>query len=117
MLIGKSNFSRSQTLIAEGTRIEGKLYFPGAVKIEGEVSGDIDTDNILTIGKSGKVKSNIKTKRAVISGHFAGDMHVTESVEITSTGEFLGNLIQNTPQLAIEKGGIFKGKSSFNGKS
>ncbi len=117
MLNGKSDYSKSQTLIAEGTRIEGKLYFPGSVKIEGEVSGDINTDNILTIGKSGKVKSNIKTKSAVISGHFTGDMHVTESVEITSTGKFIGNLIQDRAQLAIEKGGIFKGKSSVNGKS
>ncbi len=46
MLNGKSDYSRSHTLIAEGTRIEGKLYFPGSVKIEGEVSGDINTDNI-----------------------------------------------------------------------
>ena len=117
MLNGKSDFSRSQTLIAEGTRIEGKLYFPGAVKIEGEVSGEINTDNILTIGRSGNVKSNIKTKSAVISGYFTGDMHVTESVEITSTGKFFGNLVQDSAQLAIEKGGIFKGRSSVNGKS
>ena len=94
MLNGKNGFSRSQTLIAEGTRIEGKLYFPGSVKIEGEVSGDINTDDTLTIGKGGKVQSTIKTKNAVISGYFTGDMHVTESVEITSTGKFIGNLIQ-----------------------
>ena len=117
MLNEKSDFSRSQTMIAEGTRIDGKLYFPGSVKIEGEVTGDINTDNILTIGKKGKVQSTIKTKSAVISGDFKGDMHVSESVEITSTGKFIGNLIQDRAQLAIEKGGMFKGKSTVNGKS
>ncbi len=117
MLNGKNGFSKSQTVIAEGTRIDGKLYFPGSVKIEREVTGDINTDNILTIGKNGKVQSTIKTKSAVISGHFKGDMHVTESVEITSTGKFIGNLIQDSAQLAIEKGGMFKGKSTVNGKS
>ena len=117
MLNRKSNLSGSQTLIAEGARIEGKLYFPGSVKIEGEVSGDINTDNILTIGRGGKVQSSVRTKSAVISGYFTGDMHITESVEITSTGKFIGNLIQDRAQLAIEKGGIFKGKSSVNGKS
>ena len=117
MFNGKNGFSKSQTVIAEGTRIDGKLYFPGSVKIEGEVTGDINTDNILTIGKSGKVQSNIKTKSAVISGHFSGDMYVTESVEITSTGRFIGNLTQDSAQLAIEKGGMFKGKSTVNGKS
>ena len=117
MLNGKNGFSKSQTVIAEGTRIDGKLYFPGSVKIEGEVTGDINTDNILTIGKNGKVQSTIKTKSAVISGDFKGDMHVSESVEITSTGKFIGNLIQDRAQLAIEKGGMFKGKSTVNGKS
>jgi len=117
MLNGKNDFAKSQTVIAKGTKIGGKLYFPGSVKIEGEVTGDINTDNILTIGKNGKVQSTIKTKSAVISGHFKGDMHVTESVEITSTGKFIGNLIQDNAQLSIEKGGMFKGKSTVNGKS
>jgi len=117
MLNGKNGSNHSQTLIAEGTRIEGKLYFPGSAKIEGEVTGDINSDNTLTIGKSGKVQSIIKTKSAIISGHFNGDMYAAESVDITSTGRFTGNLTQDNAQLAIEKGGMFKGKSTVNGKS
>ena len=38
-------------------------------------------------------------------------MHVSGQIEITSTGRFIGNLIQDNALLAIEKGGLFKGKS------
>lgn len=38
-------------------------------------------------------------------------MHASGQVEITSTGRFIGNLIQENTLLTIEKGGLFKGKS------
>ena len=99
------------TIISEGVKIEGKLNFPGSVKIGGEVIGDIKSDGTLTIGRNAKVESNVYTKDAVISGYFKGEMHVSGQIEITSTGRFIGNLIQDNALLAIEKGGLFKGKS------
>jgi cytoskeletal protein CcmA (bactofilin family) len=41
-------------------------------------------------------------------------MHASGQVEITSTGKFIGNLIQDNILLTIEKGGLFKGKSIAN---
>lgn len=116
MINRKNDLSKPQTVIPEGTKIEGKLFFPGAVKIDGEIIGDINAENILVISKSGKVQSTIKTKNAVIAGTFEGNMHATKSVEITSTGKFIGNLMQDEALFSIEKGGLFRGRSSFNGK-
>lgn len=99
------------TIISEGVKIEGKLNFPGSVKIDGEVIGDIKVGGTLTIGRNAKVESNVQTKNAVISGNFKGEMHASGLVEITSTGKFIGDLIQDNALLAIEKGGLFKGKS------
>ncbi len=53
----------------------------------------------------------VKIEDAVISGYFKGDIHSSGQVEITSTGRFIGNLIQDKTLLTIEKGGLFKGKS------
>ena len=99
------------TIISEGVKIEGKLNFPGSVQIDGEVIGDIKAGGTLTIGKNAKVESNIQTKDAIISGYFKGEMHVSGQIEITSTGKFIGNLIQDNALLTIEKGGLFKGTS------
>ncbi len=99
------------TTISEGATIQGKMIFPGPVKIEGMVSGDIIADQKITIGRNAKVESVIYAKDAVISGHVEGKIHVSGEIEITSTGRFIGDLIQNGPSLIIEKGGMFKGKS------
>ena len=99
------------TTISEGATIEGKMNFPGPVKIEGRVSGDIIADQKLTIGRNAKVESVIYAKDAVISGHLEGKIHISGQIEITSTGRFIGDIIQNGTALIIEKGGLFKGKS------
>jgi cytoskeletal protein CcmA (bactofilin family) len=99
------------TTISEGAMIHGKMSFPGPVKIDGRVSGDIIADQKLTIGKNAKVESVIYAKDAVISGYVEGKVHVSGQIEITSTGKLIGDLIQNGFALIIEKGGLFKGKS------
>ena len=99
------------TVITEGVKIEGSLNFPGSVQIDGEVVGDIKSGGTLTIGKNAKVESNIKTIDAIIAGYFKGDIQASGQVEITSTGSFIGDLIQDKTLITIEKGGLFKGKS------
>ncbi len=111
MLFGENNGNNSVSTISEGVKIEGKIHFPGSAKVDGIVVGDIISENILTIGREGKVESNIKTKNAVISGKFEGEMSASGLVEITSTGRFIGKLTQDSAMLKIEKGGLFKGKS------
>lgn len=109
--VSNTRGSKTLTIIAEGVKIEGKLYSSGSIRIDGAVSGDIIAEKELIIGKEGKVEANIKTANAVIAGMFKGDMIASGEVEITSTGKFLGNLTQKDALLTIDKGGLFKGKS------
>jgi cytoskeletal protein CcmA (bactofilin family) len=107
-----NNGSKSVTVIGEDVIIDGKLTFKGSVKINGKVTGDIISNDVITVGKFGDVESNIKTRDAVIAGNYKGDMIATGVIEIKSTGKFTGNITQkNGSSLMIEKGGIFKGKS------
>jgi len=99
------------TIISDDVKIDGKLSFSRSAKIDGEVSGDIKSNETLTISKNAKVKAKIKTKNAVVSGYFEGVMHASGQVEIQSTGRFIGDLIQVSSLLTIERGGMFKGKS------
>ena len=112
-----NNGKNHPSIISEGVTIEGKIRFSGPVQIDGMAIGDIVSEETLTIGKTGNVKSNINTKNAVISGRLEGDIIASGLVEITPTGIFSGNLIQESPMLKIEKGGIFKGRSIIEEKN
>ena len=107
----KNNGNNPSSIISQGVKIEGNIHFPYSVEIDGIVIGDIISDDLLTIGREGKVESSIKTKNAVISGKFEGDMVASGAVKITPTGRFIGNLTQDGAALSIEKGGLFRGKS------
>lgn len=106
--------SKVLTIIGEGVKIEGKLYSPGSIRIDGTVNGEIVAEKEIVIGKEGKVEANVKTTNATIAGILKGELIASGEVEITSTGKFFGNLVQKDASLIIEKGGVFKGESIFS---
>jgi cytoskeletal protein CcmA (bactofilin family) len=111
IVFSKNNGANSLTVIGEGVKIEGKISFPGSVRINGTVIGDIISKDVLIIGKEGKVESKVKAKDIVVSGYLKGEITASGLIEITPSGRFIGNLIQEKAMLSIEKGGLFQGKS------
>jgi cytoskeletal protein CcmA (bactofilin family) len=109
--------SKTLTVIAEGVTIEGKINSPGSTRIDGTIKGEVISDKEVIIGKEGKVNANVQTRNAVIAGTFNGEMNATGEVEISSTGRFIGNLIQKEALLTIAKGGLFKGESIISSGS
>jgi len=109
--------SKTLTVIAEGVTIEGKINSPGSTRIDGTIKGEVISDKEVIIGKEGKVNANVQTRNAVIAGSFNGEMNATGEVEISSTGRFIGNLIQKEALLTIAKGGLFKGESIISSGS
>jgi len=108
---GESVMSKTLTIIAEGVTVEGKIFSQGSTRVDGKVNGEIISEKEFIIGKEGKISANVKTANAIISGYFKGEMIASGEVEITSTGRFIGNLIQKDALLTISKGGLFKGES------
>jgi cytoskeletal protein CcmA (bactofilin family) len=103
--------SKTMTIIAEGVKVDGKIYSPGSTRVDGTVKGELAADKEVIIGKEGKVEADVKTKDAVIAGTFKGNMTASGEVEISSTGKFIGNLTQKDALLSVAKGGLFKGES------
>jgi cytoskeletal protein CcmA (bactofilin family) len=101
----------AETIITDGVKIDGTISFKGSAKIDGKITGDITSDETITIGRNANVIANINTKNAIISGSFEGILNASGQVDITSTGKFIGDLIQPDSLLSIEKGGVFKGRS------
>lgn len=101
------------TVIGEDAVLEGTLRSTAPLHISGAFKGKIIADHELIISATGRVEAKVKARRAVVSGHFAGDMVVMEDIEIAPTGRFLGTLIQKEPGLTVAKGGRFEGRSVY----
>lgn len=107
----KVNPNTTDTVIGEGTIFEGKIKSEAGVRIDGQLTGDIDCEGDITVGEKGVVKSNISGREVVIQGTVHGDIKAKTKLIITSSGKLYGNT--NAPSLNIEDGAIFTGSSKM----
>jgi cytoskeletal protein CcmA (bactofilin family) len=103
-----ANNSSALTTIAQGATIEGKLKFHSRLQIDGAVTGTIDSNNDITIGKSGFFEGDLTAKKIVIHGIFNG-IADCDVVEIAKDGQFKGKVIAK--DLIIQSLALFEGES------
>lgn len=96
MLRKKNKSGNVDTLIADGTCINGDLTFSGALFVDGEIKGEIRGDNesqsVLSIGVHGRVEGNISTPYAIIFGEVDGDVYISEKVDLKPGAKVNGDL-------------------------
>lgn len=103
------NGSITDTLIGEGTLLEGSCSSQADIRIEGEVVGDLRTSGEVVIGEKGSVRSEIQARDVTIAGRMEGTVIATGIVRITPSGRLVG--IVEASSLVIEKGAVFQGTS------
>lgn len=97
----------TDTLIGQGTLIEGTLASEASIRIEGEYRGDIECKADIIIGECGVARSNISAKDVVVAGKVIGDVTAGGRLTITSSGSVQGSI--QAYALLIQDGGIFSG--------
>lgn len=95
------------TVIGESVKIRGNLQGDEDLHVLGRVEGSIDLDRTLVVAQSGIVKAEVKVRNAVISGVVVGNIHASESVEITREGRMVGDI--EAPRVIIVDGASFRG--------
>jgi cytoskeletal protein CcmA (bactofilin family) len=103
----------TDTLIGEGSIFEGKIRSDAGVRIEGQITGDIECEGDVTVGEKGVVHSNILARNIIIAGTVNGNVHAKNKLSITSKGKLFGNMVASS--LSIEEGSVFEGTSKMGG--
>jgi len=102
--------SSAPAYLDRGTKINGKLRFESAARIDGTVDGEIDGKEI-TIGESGVATAQIRADTIVVHGKVKGEITATNRIEIHPTAKIVGNIV--APKLIIHDGAIFEGQCSM----
>lgn len=103
----KNEISESNSIIGEGSYFRGEFTLNGSLRIDGCYEGDNLEVDSLTVGNSGKIKSNIKTNSAIIEGIVIGNIEAKNRVMLMPTSRVLGEI--RTPELIIQNGVILEG--------
>ena len=97
-------------LLGDGASFEGKLIFEGRVRIDGTFRGSISSDGTLVIGDGALVEADVSVGTLIVlGGTIRGDVRAQHGVELHAPSQIHGDI--TTPQLAIDRGVVFEGKS------
>ncbi|MDK2957009.1 MAG: hypothetical protein PWQ57_2505 [Desulfovibrionales bacterium] len=94
--------------LGAGTNYQGRLTFQGAVRIDGNFHGEVESEGTLVIGKDARVEGQIKVGQLVLSGKLVGEIEAASKVVLHKTADLQGNL--KTPMLMVEEGAVLEGR-------
>lgn len=99
------------TLLGRGSEFEGKLTFEGTVRIDGKLSGEIFSEDVLVVGEGAMVSAEIDVGVIIVEGNVTGNIRAKRAVELHAPARVKGNI--ETPSLYIDKGVTFEGFSKM----
>jgi cytoskeletal protein CcmA (bactofilin family) len=102
-------------LIAKGTRISGDIISDGDLRIDGAITGNLDTKGRLVIGISGSIEGDISCKSCEIAGTQKGKLLVSELLSLRASSSVSGDVV--TGKLSIEPGAFFAGTCTMSDES
>ena len=94
--------------IDQGVMLEGTLTVTGTFRIDGNVKGNIISEQTVILGEGAKVEGQIEGNRVVIAGRFDGVIFAKGRVEIQVKGVVTGEV--HSPCMVIDPRGIFDGR-------
>jgi cytoskeletal protein CcmA (bactofilin family) len=100
-------------VVAEGTRIEGKVTFDHISRVHGTLIGEVHAKDgsTLILSESSMVEGDISADILLVDGYIHGDVTAKTQVIISRTGRVVGNI--HTKSLKLEFGGYFEGRCAM----
>lgn len=100
---------RATSCVGASIEIVGKITGEEALQIDGKMDGSVLLHGQrLTVGRSGKLKSEVWAREVIIHGNLTGDIHASDRVEIKKDGSVTGDI--TTAHISVEDGAYFKGR-------
>ena len=99
--------------IVDGTVIEGTFNSQSNIRVDGTVTGTINTKGRLVVGPKGRIEGDVICNNAEVEGVIEGKIKVNELLALRATAKILGDI--HTGKLAIEPGATFTGTCSMGG--
>lgn len=105
----------AETVVGPSVKIQGDLNSEGNIKIEGQVTGKVNTTQSVYVGQAAKILADVFAGNAIIAGEIQGNIKVTGNLILQGTAKIKGDI--SCTILRVEDGAVFSGKCSMNGVS
>ena len=112
--MAKPTFNEVKALnsIAQDTRITGNIDSDGDIRIDGILDGILNCKGRVVLGPEARIRGEIHSYTAEISGTVEGEITVTDLLSLKSTAVITGDLIMG--RFSVEPGARFSGICKMN---
>jgi cytoskeletal protein CcmA (bactofilin family) len=104
--------TRIDSLIGEGTTVEGNVIFSGGLRVDGRVKGNVltsdDQPSTLVLSERARIEGEIRVSHAVVNGTVVGPVFAAEYVELQAKSNVTGDVHYRT--LEIQLGAVVQGR-------
>lgn len=103
---------KSMNMIGIGTKITGDVHTDGDIRIDGQVSGTVQSKSKLAVGESGYIEGNVHCANGSIEGKVKGNLFVSELIFLRKTAVIDGDIV--TKKLVVEEGARLNGNCNMS---
>jgi cytoskeletal protein CcmA (bactofilin family) len=104
----------SESLVAKGLTIEGKIEGTGDVRIAGRFKGTVNVKGEFRIEPGASIEGEVSADTVLVAGEVNGKIVAVSRVELKESGSLIGDLIAGS--LTVAAGSKMRGSVEFGWK-
>ena len=104
----------SESILAAGLLIEGKIEGRGDIRVVGRFKGTVNVEGQLTIEPGASVQGEVQADTVVVGGEVSGQVAATRHVQLRESGAVLGDV--KAESLTVAAGSKMRGNVEFGWK-
>ncbi len=108
-----SDNTAAETVVGPSVKIQGDLNSEGNIRIEGSVTGKVQTTQSVHIGEAAVITADMQAGNAIVAGQVQGNIKVSGNLILQSTAKVNGDIACGV--LRVEDGALFSGKCNMKG--
>lgn len=94
------------TLIGTQCRIQGDIFSQQSIKIDGQITGNVQAGGMVIVGENGVINGDIRSHELMVFGKVEGLVEV-DKLQLKNTAHVTGNI--RTKSLLVEEGAVYAG--------
>lgn len=96
------------SVLSTGSVWQGTLKIDGSVRIDGQMTGEIDAKETVYVAESAKMNAKVRAAYVIIAGTFEGEVDCTERLQVMPSGRVKAEL--TTKSLTVFEGAVIEGQ-------
>jgi cytoskeletal protein CcmA (bactofilin family) len=96
--------AKINTLIGEGTTVEGVVHFKGGLHVVGNINGGVRSDDehsVLIVSESALVTGDVRVSHLIVNGQIDGNVFVEGKVELFDQARINGDVRYQLLELPV----------------